>query len=72
MVCALGWENYPCVPGRLFILIGAAGDDFREGTCPLSAILYILLCCFMLMSEGVKRVLEVALTLPQAFFFVLL
>jgi hypothetical protein len=38
MVRALGWEDYLCVTGGLFILVGADGDHFREGTGPLSAI----------------------------------
>ena len=38
MVRALGWENYPGVAGGLFILVGADGDYFRDGTEPFIAI----------------------------------
>ena len=39
MVRALGWEDYPCVAGGLFILVSADGDYFRDGTEPFIAIL---------------------------------
>jgi len=38
MVRALGWEDYPCVAGGLFILVSADGDYFRDGTEPFIAI----------------------------------
>ena len=38
MVCALGWEDYPCVVGGLFVLVGADGDYLRDGTEPFITI----------------------------------
>ena len=36
----MGWENYPGVAGGLFILVGADGDYFRDGTEPFIAIFF--------------------------------
>ena len=43
MVRALGWEDYPCVAGGLFILVSADGDYFRDGTEPFIAIFLVFL-----------------------------
>ena len=38
MARASGWEDYPCVAGGIFMLVGADGNYFRDGTEPFIAI----------------------------------
>ena len=47
MVRALGWENYPSVAGVLFILVGADGNYFRDGTEPFVAIFLVFSATFL-------------------------
>ena len=42
----MGWENYPGVVGGLFILVGADGDYFRDGTEPFIAIFLVFWAIF--------------------------
>jgi hypothetical protein len=47
MIRALGWENYPCVSGGLFILVGADGGYIRNGTEPFVAIFLVFSAIFL-------------------------
>ena len=63
VVCALGWEDYPGVAGGLFILVGADGDYFRDGTEPFITIFlgFWAICLWPHMQKRVNNMFTVSL-----------
>ena len=54
MVRVLGWEDYLCVVGGLFILVGTDGDYFCDGTEPFITIFLLFFGKFVLAPDVEK------------------
>ena len=54
VVCALGWEDYLCVVGDFFALVGAGGNYFRDGMGPFITTFCLLFCHFVWFRGGDK------------------